>query len=231
MSQPANGPGKRKLVILGTRGFAEEVADLVSDGDEYAVEAFGENWERARCGPPLLGRPVIWVDDLAPLAATHHAVCAIGTPERSLFVGQAERLGFPFATVTHPSARVSRTAATGAGCIVSVGVVVGAHTVIGRHVIVNRGCLIGHHTRIGDYTTISPGANIAGSVEIGAATYIGIGAVVSDHVKIGAGCVVTAGAVVIGDVPDHTQVGGMPARALRTRAGEALSPGPGRGPG
>ena len=29
MSQPANGPGKRKLVILGTRGFAEEVADLV----------------------------------------------------------------------------------------------------------------------------------------------------------------------------------------------------------
>jgi acetyltransferase-like isoleucine patch superfamily enzyme len=57
-------------------------------------------------------------------------------------------------------------------------------------------------------------------VEIGAGSYIGIGAVISDHVKIGAGCVVTAGAVVIADVPDRTQVGGVPARALRTRGGD-----------
>jgi sugar O-acyltransferase (sialic acid O-acetyltransferase NeuD family) len=221
VSGSLKGPGQRKLIILGTRTFAEEVADLVSDGDEYALEAFGENWERERCARPLLGRPVIWVDDLAPLAATHHAVCAIGTPRRSHFVGQAASLGFRFATVRHPTARVSRTAGLGAGSIVSVAAVIAAHAVIGDHVIVNRGTLIGHHTRVGDFTTISPGANIAGSVEIGAGSYIGIGAVVSDHVKIGAGCVVTAGAVVIADVPDRTQVGGVPARALRTGVGGA----------
>jgi acetyltransferase EpsM len=207
---------KRKLIILGTRAFAEEVADLVSECDEYEVVAFAENWERARCAQPVLGRPVIWVDDLAPLAATHQAVCAIGTPRRSLFVGQAEALGFRFATVQHPSARVSRTATVGVGSIASVGVVVAAQVVVGRHVIINRGSLIGHHSRVGDYTTISPGANIAGSVEIGAGTYIGIGAVISDHIKIGAGCMVTAGAVVVKDVPDHTQVAGVPARAIRT---------------
>jgi sugar O-acyltransferase (sialic acid O-acetyltransferase NeuD family) len=207
--------GKCRLIILGTRAFAEEVADLVSECEEYELEAFGENWERDRCARPLLGRPVIWIDDLAPLAATHLAVCAIGTPRRSRFVEQVEALGFRFATVRHPSARISRTSTVGAGSIVSVGVVVAAHTVIGRHVILNRGALIGHHTRIGDYTTISPGANIAGAVNIGGGTHVGIGAVVSDHVTVGANCVVTAGAVVVRDVPDNTQAGGVLAGTLR----------------
>jgi sugar O-acyltransferase (sialic acid O-acetyltransferase NeuD family) len=207
---------KIKLIILGTRTFAEEVADLVSDCEEVELTAFAENWERARCERPLLGRPVIWVDDLAPLAATHQAVCAIGTPRRSLFVEQAERFGFRFATVRHPSARLSRTATVGAGSIVSAGVVVATQTHIGRHVILNRGTLIGHHTRIGDYTTISPGANVAGSVVIGAGTYIGMGAVVIDHLKVGAACVVAAGAVVVKNVPDRVQVVGVPARVVRT---------------
>jgi acetyltransferase EpsM len=207
--------GESKLIILGTRTFAEEVADLVSDCEQYELAAFAENWERERCERALLGHPVIWVDDLAPLAATHQAVCAIGTPRRSLFVGQVERFGFRFATVRHPSARLSRTTAVGAGSIVSAGVVVATQTAIGRHVIINRGSLIGHHTRIGDYTTISPGANVAGSVEIGAGTYIGMGAIILDHLKVGAGCMVGAGAMVVKDVPDRVQVVGVPARVIR----------------
>src|SRR4026208_2003702 len=113
VSRSLEGPGKHKLIILGTRTFAEEVADLVSDSDEYALEAFGENWERERCGRPLVGRPVIWVDELAPLAAPHYAVCAIGTPQRSRFVDQAARLGFRFAILRHPAARGPRAAGPG----------------------------------------------------------------------------------------------------------------------
>ena len=94
---------KPPLVILGTRIFAEEVADLVAVGDDYELTAFAENYERERCAGPLLGRPVIWVDDLGPLAATHCAVCAIGTTHRSRFVKPVEAMGFRFATVRHPS--------------------------------------------------------------------------------------------------------------------------------
>ena len=65
---------KQKLIILGTRTYAEEVADLVSECDEYELVAFGENWERARCSHQLFEYPIIWVDDLAPLAASHQAV-------------------------------------------------------------------------------------------------------------------------------------------------------------
>ncbi len=206
---------KRKLIILGTRAFAEEVADLVSDCDEYELAGFGENWERERCSRSLLGYPITWVDDLAPLAATHQAICAIGTTNRSLFVKQVEGMGFQFATMRHPTARVSRTATVGAGSILSVGVAIAAHASLGHHVIVNRGCLIGHHTTIGDYVTISPGANIAGACRIGGATYIAMGAIVLDHITIGAHSIVGAGALVTKDVPDNVQVVGAPARITK----------------
>lgn len=205
-----------KLIILGTHLFAEEVADLVSECAEYDLVAFAENWDRERCGRSLLGQPVYWVEDLASLTATHEAVCAIGTTRRSGFVQQVAAMGFRFATIRHPTARVSATSTVGAGSILSVGGIVGAHTALGRHVIVNRGALIGHHTVVGDFVTISPGANIAGCVRVGSGTYIGMGAVILDRVRVGSNAVVGAGAIVARDVPDNVQVMSVPARVVRT---------------
>jgi acetyltransferase EpsM len=206
---------KEKLVILGTHVFAEEVADLVSECAEYELVAFVENWDRARCARPLLGLPVLWVDELAPLAATHVALCAIGTTHRIGYVEQVAAMNFRFATIHHQTARVSSTTTVGPGSILSTGVIVAAHTTIGRHVIVNRGSLIGHHTAIGDCVTISPGANIAGRITIGAGTYIGMGAIILDSLRIGSGSVVGAGSLVTKDVPDKVQVMGMPARITK----------------
>ena len=104
-------------------------------------------------------------------------------------------MDFRFGTVLHPTARASRTAQVGAGCIVSAGVVVAGHTTVGCHVIVNRGALIGHHTVIGDCVTVSPGANIAGCVRIGAGTLDGgMGAIILDRISVGANAIVGAGA-------------------------------------
>ena len=206
---------KENLIILGTGVFAEEVADLVSECAEYDLVAFAENWDRTRCSSPLLGLPVIWVEELVPLAATHLAVCAIGTTHRSEFVKLVEAMNFRFAAVRHPTARVSRSSTVGPGSILSAGVIVAAHTTIGQHVIVNRGSLIGHHTAIGDYVTISPGANIAGRVTIGDGTYVGMGAIILDYLKIGNGSMIGAGSLVTKDVPDHVQVMGVPARITK----------------
>ncbi|MGH7487760.1 MAG: acetyltransferase [bacterium] len=207
---------RTKLIVLGTRLFAEEVADLASECEEYELVAFGENWERERCDRLLLGYPVIWVGELAEFAKTHLAICAIGTTRRSLFVEQVHAMGFQFATLRHPRAWVSRTSAVGPGSILGVGTAVGAHTVVGRHVIVNRGSLIGHHTTIGDYVTVAPGVSIAGAVRVGSGTYVGIGAVIVDRVTVGSNALIGAGAVVVKDVPDNVEVMGSPARTTRT---------------
>jgi acetyltransferase EpsM len=203
------------LAVLGTGLFAPEVVDLAEDTGQFDITTFIENFDRTKTGQPLLGRPVVWIDDAAPLAATHLAVCALGTTHRRAFIDQASAAGFRFAVIRHPTSRVSSTSAVGQGSILSAGVLIAAHTRIGDHVIVNRGVLIGHHTTVHDCATISPGANIAGAVTIGEGAYIGMGAIVMDHLHVGAHAVVGAGALVTRDVPERTQVMGMPARITR----------------
>ena len=50
--------------------------------------------------------------------------------------------------------------------------------------------------------------------------WIGSGAVVTDGVQVGKGSVIAAGAVVTQDVPPHTVVGGVPAKAIREIDGQ-----------
>jgi len=203
------------VLVLGTRTLAVEIADVIGEIPGYRVTGFVENMDRARCDETLEGLPIIWADTLAEYAKSHRAVCALATTFRKRFTDQASTHGMEFATVVHPSARVSPTSSLGEGSIVSAGVIIGARTTVGRHVIVNRGALLGHHTEVGDYVSIMPGANIAGRCRIGEATYIGMGAIVIDNIAIGAHSVIGAGAVVTRNVPDNVQVMGVPARIVK----------------
>ena len=208
-------PSTSPLLVLGTRTLAVEIADIAADVPGVQVAGFVENLNPELCQEKLENLPVLWVGAMAPLAQSHSAICGLATTHRSRFVEQVAAYGIPFATIIHPSARISSKSAVGEGTLLSVGVIVAAHTHLSRHVLVNRGALIGHHTEIGDYVSIQPGANIAGACRIGEATYIGMGAIVIDHITIGAHSVIGAGAVVTTDVPDHVLVTGVPARIVK----------------
>jgi sugar O-acyltransferase (sialic acid O-acetyltransferase NeuD family) len=190
------------------------VADLVSDIPAYEVAGFAVNVPHYEPGATLLDKPVYWIDDLAQFASTCQAVCAIGSTKRRPFIERVAALGFEFASVIHPSARVSRAATIGEGAIVNAGVLIATHAQIGRHVILNRGALIGHHVRIGDYATVSPGANLAGAVSVGEGAYIGLGAMVLEKHSVGEQSLVGAAALVTRDVPARTFVMGSPARVV-----------------
>ena len=206
---------REKLIILGSYAFAEELVDLADDIGTFEVVAFAENWDRSRCDTTLLGRPIIWVDDLGPYSQDCLAVCSIGSTRRSTFVEQVAALGMGFATLRHPSAHVLASSVIGEGCVLSINTIVASHTTIGSHVILNRAATVGHHTTIGNYVTISPGANIAGRVIMGDATYVGMGANVLEDLTIGSNSIIGAGSVVTKDVPDNVQVMGVPARITK----------------
>lgn len=200
------------VLILGSYAFAEEVDDLISDAREWQTAGFVENLDRSRCATKLLGKPIHWVDDLATVGGGHHLICAIGTTKRQSFIEQVAPFGLPFATLVHPSARLSATSRIGAGAIVSAGAIVAAQSEIGSHTILNRGVMIGHHTRIGSCVTVSPGANIGGKCVIEDGCYVAMGAIVLDGRRLGRGSVIAAGSVVTRDVPQNVLVMGSPAR-------------------
>lgn len=205
----------RRLLILGTRTLAEEIADLATEIPEIRHVGYVENMEQSKAGGDIGGLPVHWVEEVSEMSGNHWAVCGLATTHRGRFVEQVAATGLRFTTLVHPSSRISTRSSIGEGTILSVNTVIAAHTTLGRHVLVNRGALIGHHTEIGDYVSIQPGANIAGLCRMGTGTYIGMGAVVIDGISIGAHSVVGAGAVVTKDVPDNVLVVGVPARVVK----------------
>lgn len=209
------GKSTKPLLILGTGVLAVEIADLISQVPGFRTAGFVENMDRKRCTETLEGLPVLWIDDIADLAPTHWAVGGLATTHRGRFSGQTDAVGMAFATIVHPTARVSPTAILGEGCIVSSGALIAAHVRLGRHVFVNRGAMVGHHTEIGDFCSLGPGVNIGGLGRISERVYLGIGAIVVDRISIGARSVVGAGALVVKDVPARVQVIGAPARITK----------------
>ncbi len=197
-----------RVVIVGTSGFAVELAGLLRDIGVDVRGCVGPEAPPQGAGLSYLGRDegiTQWVD--TPM------LVAIGQPElrRRLFE-RITAVGGRVAGFIHPAAYVSSSASIAEGTLVYPNATVHAGVTLGRGVLVNSNATIGHETSVGAFVNIGPGVSLGGRVRIGDCVYVGIGASMLEDVTVAAGTILGAGAVVVRDcVPAGTYVG-VPAR-------------------
>ena len=121
-------------------------------------------------------------------------------------------IGYKFATIISPDARVSRFSTIGEGTVIQSGVNIAANTKVGCFVKLNTMCNIMHDNVIGDFVTVSPNAVTLGYVTIEKRAFLGANCTILPNLTIGKDTTVGAGAVVTKDVPNQQTVKGVPAK-------------------
>lgn len=210
-----NGPGEKRLLIVGAGGHAKVVIEV----------ARAAGWNPAVATDPrgageVLGVPVRGTDDDIAAFWTggiiDAAVIAIGDNRMRMALGSRVRaLGCPTAAIVHPKAELSPTARIGAGVVVMAGAIVNADTYIGADCIINTGAVVEHDCILAEGVHAAPRSVLGGTCRLGRGAFFGIGAAARPGVTIGAYAMIAAGAVVVSDVPDHAVMAGIPARPLR----------------
>lgn len=201
-----------RVVILGTGGFALELAQLMGDCGCQVVGFVGP---RPDC--PL---PAPWLggdDSLSTVSAHIPALVAAGQPhlrQRLLAMAAAQR---PLARFVHPAALVSSAARIDDGCMVYPNSTIHAGVHLESGVLINSNVSVGHESKIGPCCNIGPGSSLGGRIRLGARVFIGIGASLIEKLDIADDTIIGAGAAVIRSIPTAGTWVGVPARPLEQR--------------
>lgn len=211
----------KKIYIVGSGGFAREVAWLIEDINEknptWKIMGFIDENED-NIGKELNGYKVLGNLEYLNKQERAYVTIAIGTGEiREIISNKIEN--HEFSILVHPSVIMSKFVTIGEGTIICAGNIITTNIEIGNHVIINLDCTIGHDVILRNYTTILPSANVSGNVVIGKKTTIGTGSAIIQGISIGKQCMIGAGSVVNKAITDYATAVGIPARVIKVKEG------------
>jgi len=207
------------MLIVGAKGFAKEVLEVIYQADSGARVAFYDDVSEDL--PPLLHGQYPVLRTLAAaqawLAQDARFALGVGSPRvRRLLAEKLRHAGGILTSTISPKATIGAFGTSiGPGCNIMTGVVLTSDSAVGEGVLINLNCTVGHDCVVHDYCELSPGVHLSGHVTLGANCVLGTGAVVLPGVQLGANAVVGAGSVVTKNVDADTLVVGIPAKVIR----------------
>ncbi|HEU5237845.1 MAG TPA: hypothetical protein VFU37_11925 [Pyrinomonadaceae bacterium] len=198
-----------ETVIVGTSGFALELAGLLNDNHITVRGCIGP------IAPHSTELNYLGDDDCIKDWRHLPMLVALGEPElrRTLF----ERLQLADArlgTFVDSQAYVSSFSSIAEGVIVYPHATVHAWVTLERGVLINSNSSIGHETHIGAFTTVGPGSSLGGKIWLGERVYVGIGATMIEEITVADGTILGAGTVVVRNCDQPGTYVGVPARLL-----------------
>ena len=208
-----------EIAIIGAGGHGRVCAEAAAAAG-FQVVGFCDS-STAR-GTQINGVPVVAATpaDFAERYAPDdiQVFVAVGDNDtRANLLEEVRRFGFRTPPLIHPTSVVSPSAEIGDATAVLANAVIGANARTGRGCIVNTAATIDHDNVLENMVQICPGVRSAGTVHFLSRSFVGTGAILTPGIIVGRRAKVAAGAVVISDVPDETQVAGVPAKAISRR--------------
>lgn len=208
------------MLIIGAKGFAKEVLEVVSENEELQNIFFYDDLSNETPLKVFDQFEIFKNIDQAQLyfdQSDDKFTLGVGNPHiRKKLAQKFSSIGGELcSTISRNAVIGSYNVQMGVGCNVMAGAILSNDIIVGEGCIIYYGSIITHDCLIGDYVEVSPGAKVLGRVKIGNFTQIGAGATILPDIQIGENVVVGAGAVVINDVPDNSVIVGVPGRILK----------------
>lgn len=205
------------LIIVGAGGLGREVYEWCKD-----VNAVEPTWDvrgfiddaggaalGCECEIGVVGTVSGWV----PGEDEEFAMAIANPATKEKVAASLEARGARFASVIHPSVRISSSASYGRGVVMYPGAMLGPNCRVGDFATI-LGTGIGHDAVVGDYATVSSYCGINGHVEVGRGAYVASHACIHPSLRIGDGAFVGMGSVVIRNVRPGERVFGNPAKRV-----------------
>jgi sugar O-acyltransferase (sialic acid O-acetyltransferase NeuD family) len=212
----------KRLLIVGTSGYAKEVAQIarrIDPGKEiWDAISYVSETKKDRGGSRLHGRIDFCDEDLVEGSVSGDVVIGVGEPElrRKIASRCAGLPGLSFPNLVDPSVEIDRDLIVlGRGNVLHRGIILTCDAVIGDFNLFNKGAIISHDVRIGSYNSVQPGATLLSRSVVGDGCTIGAGARMLPGTSIPDGTTLGAGAVLLRTISVPGVYVGVPARRLR----------------
>jgi sugar O-acyltransferase (sialic acid O-acetyltransferase NeuD family) len=206
----------KKIIIIGTGGFAREILCLISDLGRYEeVACFMETddiWAEKWQNESIMGIPVRPRSEFDP--DLYCVTIGIGNSIFREKVLNELPQNTEYITLIHPSVVISKWIEIGEGAIICAGSILTSQIKIGKQAQLNLHTTIGHDCEIGDFFTTAPGVNISGICNFGNHVYFGTSSAVRQNISICDNVTIGMGGMVVKNITEAGTYVGMPAKKL-----------------
>lgn len=208
------------MIILGAKGFAKEVLEIINQLNETENLVFYDD-VNFDIPDTLFGQFKVLktIDEAIHYFKTvdNRFTIGIGNPilRKKMFEKFSIIGGVCTSTISPLSNIGTFDVKIGCGTNILQGSTLSSSTAIGMGCIVYYNSIITHDCIIGDFVEISPSAILLGRSKVGSCSQIGANATVLPNITIGKNVIIGAGSVVTKNIPDHCVAYGNPARVIK----------------